>query len=191
MIDFHPNKCKVTIEGLPPGILLHSPSGLGETKGGKPAIPSPEDEAESYLYWTEDKKSVAFPAYNLQRAMIETSAGWKAPLQKKLALGPILSGDMHIEPIMIPFGTKEYQIDSRRAVIQRQGIIRSRPLLFPWKLIFTVCWEGQFLGKEEFIENILPGLLEQTGLAVGIGDFRPKKSKGPFGRFRVIEIKKI
>lgn len=190
-MEIHKNQAKVIIEGLPPGILLHSPSGLGEKSGGKSVIPPPAEEAKSYLYWTEDGKSIAFPALNLQRAIIEAATGWKAPLKKKLSLGPILAGDMSIEPFMIPFNTTKYQIDSRRVVIQRQGIIRSRPLLYPWRLEFVVCWESQFLGRAEFVEIILPDLLSQTGHAVGIGDFRPKKSKGPFGRFNVVSIKAI
>lgn len=187
-MEIHPNKCKVTIKGLPPGILLNYPGGLSEKKGAKKIIPSPGKEAASRLYWTEDKTSIAFPGINFQRALIEAAIGWKAPLNRKLSLGPILAGDMSIEPVMIPFGTKKYQIDTRRVVIQRQGIIRARPLLYPWELKFTIRWESQYLGKEDFVKALLPDLLEQLGHAVGIGDFRPKKSKGPFGRF---EIKKI
>lgn len=187
-MEIHPNKCDVTIQGLPPGILLHNPCGIGENKGAKKIIPTPKKEASSYLYWTEDKKSIAFPAINFQRGLIEAATGWKAPLNRKLALGPILAGDMSITPIMIPFNTKEYEIDMRRVVVQRQGIIRSRPLLYPWELNFIVNWESQYLGKEDFMESVLPDLLQQLGHAVGIGDFRPKKSKGPFGRFKVEKI---
>ena len=170
-MEIHPNKCKVIIEGLPPGILLNHPGGLSEKKGAKKVIPSPEEEATSKLYWTDNKTSIAFPAINLQRGLIEASAGWKAPLNRKLSLGPILAGDMSIEPIMIPFGTKKYQIDRRRVVIQRQGIIRSRPLLYPWELKFTVRWESQYLGDGDFKKIVLPDLLQQLGHAVGIGDF--------------------
>lgn len=187
-MEIHPNKCKVIIQGLPPGILLNYPGELSEKKGTKKVIPSHKEEATSKLYWTEGKTSIAFPAINFQRALIEAATGWKTPLNRKLSLGPILAGDMSIEPTMIPFGTKKYQIDTRRVVIQRQGIIRARPLLYPWELKFTVRWESQYLGAEDFKKTVLPDLLQQVGHAVGIGDFRPKKSKGPFGRFEVKEI---
>lgn len=189
-MEFHRNRARVIIKGLPPGILLHSPSGLGESKSQKKER-NPETEAEQCLYWTEDKKSIAFPSFNLHRALIEGASGWKAPLKRALALPAILAGDMSLEPVMLPFNTVKYKIDSRRAVIQRQGIIRHRPLLYPWKLEFVVCWESQYLGIADFVKVTLPDLLLQTGYAVGIGDYRPKKSKGPFGRFAVVSIKHL
>jgi hypothetical protein len=182
------NICSVKIEGLEPGILLHNPMGMGGTKSTKKIIPTPEEEAASYLYWTKDKKSIAFPAENMRRALVEASKGLKSPQNKKIALGPLIAGGSDVTPFMIPFGTKEFEIDSRRVVVQRNGIVRSRPLLFPWVLEFKVKWETGDLGSgNDFVDVILRTLLERIGTSIGIGDFRPARG-GRFGRFVVKEI---
>ncbi len=182
------NTCSVTIEGLEPGILLHNPLGMGGAKSTKKVIPTPEEEAASYLYWTKDRKSVAFPAENMRRALVEAAKGLKSPQNRKIALGPLVAGGIDITPMMIPFGTKEYEIDSRRVVIQRQGIVRSRPLIYPWVLTFQVKWETGDLGRgTDFVEVVLRTLLERIGTSIGIGDFRPARG-GRFGRFTVKEI---
>ena len=188
-MEFHPNKCTVIIEGLPPGILLDNPQSLLKKTGIKKIKSNPEEEAAARLYWTLDKKSIAFPAFNIQRGLKEAASGWKCPLDRKRPLPQTIAGDVSVEPVMIPFNTKKYQIDIRRAVIQRQGISLARPLLFPWQLKFIVQWNSQYLGTDDFTETVLPDLLEQLGHAIGIGNFRPKKSQGPFGRFDMKEIK--
>lgn len=183
----HQNEAQVKIRGIGEGILLHSPAGLGShAKSAKRIIPSPEEEAEAGCYWTEDHSSLAFPATNLWCGLIQAASGYKVPGYKKLSLSPVLAGDMSISPRLISFGTKEYRIDTRRAVIQRQGVLRSRPWLPEWELTFQVHWESQFLGLD-FHQAILPDLLERLGKTIGIGDFRPAR-KGPFGRFEVVEI---
>ena len=188
-MEIHPNKCKVIIEGLSPGILLDNPQSLLEKTGIKKIKSNPEEEAASRLYWTSDKKSIAFPAFNFYKGLVQAGAGWKCPLDRKRSLPSTIAGDMSIEPVMIPFNTKKYQIDIRRATIQGQGIALARPLLFPWQLKFTIKWNSQYLGTDDFTQTVLPDLLEQLGHAIGIGNFRPKKSKGPFGRFDMKEIK--
>jgi hypothetical protein len=184
------NTCTVRLEGLEPGILLHNPAGISQTKSTKKIIPTPEEEAHNNCYWTTDKKSIAFPAENIRRSLVEASSGLKSPQNRKLALRPIIAGGVDITPMMIPFNTTEYTIDSRRVVIQRQGIIRCRPLIFPWTLEFKVKWESGDLGRgDEFIDVILQTLLERVGSSIGIGDFRPARG-GRFGRFVVKEIAK-
>jgi len=183
----HDNRCTVVLEGLFPGILLHNPAGMSVAKSAKKSIPTAEEEAEASAYWTEDHTSLAFPAMNMRSGLVQASAGWKVPSNKKLGLALVVAGDVSIEPYMIPFGTIKYMIDTRRAVIQRQGILRSRALLPKWKLTFEVCWESQHLGTD-FPQTILPELLERLGGTIGLGDFRPAK-RGPFGRFRVVSIK--
>jgi len=188
MSDIAYNLCTVSLEGLEPGILLHNPLGMGGTKSTKKTIPTPEEEAASYLYWDKSKKSIAFPAENMRRALVEASKGLKSPQNRKIALGPLIAGGIDVLPFMIPFGTKEYTIDSRRVVIQRNGVVRSRPLLFPWALTFQIKWETGDLGSgKDFTEIVLQTLLERIGASIGIGDFRPARG-GRFGRFVLKDI---
>jgi len=189
MGELHSHHCRVTIEGIGEGMLLHNPAGMGRSdRKAKREIPTPEVEAETACYKT-DKGEIGFPAENIRCGLIRASSGWKVPGNKKLSLSPIIAGDVSIAPSMISFGTKKYEIDTRRVVIQRQGILRSRPKLPEWKLTFTVSWEGQYLG-DDFHETVLPELLERLGKTIGIGDYRPA-CKGPFGRFKIVEIKRV
>lgn len=183
------NSCEVVIEGYEPGILLHNPAGMGQNKKATKNIPSAEEEAQSGCYWTADSKYLAFPSDNIRSGLIAASSGMKVPSNRKLSLVLVVSGDIIIEPTMISFGTNKYEILTKRVVIQRQGILRSRPLIYPWELKFVIRWEKQYLG-DDFHENILPDLLERLGGTIGIGDYRPAK-KGPYGRFAVKSIKRL
>jgi hypothetical protein len=182
------NSCEVVLEGYEPGILLHNPAGMGGNKKATKNIPSAEEEAKNGCYWADDGM-VAFPSDNIRSGLIRASSGMKIPSNRKMSLNLVVSGDILIEPVMISFGKDTYTILTKRVVIQRQGILRSRPLIYPWELKFTIKWEQQYLG-EDFHENILPDLLERLGGTIGIGDYRPEK-KGPYGRFAVKSIKKI
>lgn len=187
-MDIHKNVVSVTIEGLPPGILLHNPAGMQKVSGtAAKRIPSPDEEAAVAAYWTDDSKSLALPSRCIRSGIGQACSGWKLPANKKLMLSPIVAGDVSIEPDMIPFGTKVYKVDVQRAVVQRQGVLRARPLLNPWRLTFDVRWESQHLGDKEFSETLLPELLARLGSTIGLGDYRPAR-KGPYGRFRVVEI---
>jgi len=174
-------RISVVIEGTTP-ILLHNPLQMGKKKPGKDTIPTPEEEAEAGCYWTDDKKSLAFPADNIKASVIVVAPMYKSG---KIRLTPFVCGSLYIEPQMVPFGTKEYSIDTRRAVIQRQGILRSRPRLNTWKLQFDVLLDEDFPGVP--LETIKM-MFEEAGRRVGIGSFRPQK-KGWFGKFKVVQWK--
>jgi len=168
---------KARIKGVGLGILLHNPGGMGRSNGKK-VIPTPEQEAEAGCYWTEDKKSVAFPAWNLFRSLTKAAAAYKTG---KVSMSRYVASDVAVEPAMLSFGTKKYAIDTRRAVIQRQGILRSRPLLKDWTLDFDLL-VGEGISVAMF--PMLRSICEDAGQRVGIGDFRIEKN-GPFGKFVV------
>ena len=169
---------KARIKGVGLGIMLHNPAGMGQSNGKK-VIPTPEQEAAAGCYWTEDKTSVAIPSWNLFRALVKAAAAFK---NGKGTMSRVIAGGVSVEPAMLSFGTKEYAIDTRRAVVQKQGILRSRPLLRDWTLDFDLL-----VSEEDVSPNYFPTLraiCEDAGRRVGIGDFRIEKN-GPFGKFVV------
>lgn len=168
---------KAKIKGVGLGILLHSPAGMGQSNGKK-VIPTREQEAAAGCYWMDDKKSLAFPAWNVSRALVKAAAQFK---NGKVPMSRYMASDVVIEPPMLSFGTKEYAIDTRRAVVQRQGILRSRPLLKNWTLEFDLL-VGEGISAAMF--PTLRVICEEAGQRVGIGDFRIDKN-GPFGKFVV------
>ena len=179
----------IEIAGGKRGILLHNPAGQmgqkGVRKSSEGSVPTPEAEAAAGLYWMPDKSSISFPADNLHSALIAASSGMKI---KRLSLAPFISGSIEIAPDDIPFHTKKYEVDIRRAVVQRQGILRARPLLSPWKLNFSILVEDDFPVLD--VENTLRALLEIAGGRIGIGDYRPQR-RGRFGKFKVVSIREV
>ncbi|HEY4740396.1 MAG TPA: hypothetical protein VIH76_07370 [Candidatus Acidoferrales bacterium] len=169
---------KARIKGVGLGILLHNPAGMGQSNGKK-VIPTPEQEAAAGCYWTEDETSVAIPSWNLSRALVRAAALYK---DGKVAMSRIVAGSVAVEPAMLSFGTNEYAIDTRRAVVQRQGILRSRPLLTNWLLDFDLLVSEEDVSPKAF--PMLRAICEDAGRRVGIGDFRIEKN-GPFGKFVV------
>lgn len=170
---------KAAIEGARP-ILLHSPAGMAAPSNGKKVIPTPEDEARSYLYWTDNKSSIALPSWNLLRSFIKAAAAWKIG---KLSAANVLAGAVEFDPMMLSFNTVKYELHTCRAVVMGAGIMRTRPQLFPWRLEFTALADETCFQKREQIE-VLAEIMRDAGRRVGVGDFRPEK-KGPFGKFNL------
>jgi hypothetical protein len=176
----------VTIEGTSP-ILLHSPSGMqGRAKAGKKVIPTPEEEAAKARYLIPGTQMLAFPTYNFTQSIL--IAGRSVKVGKKY-IGAYLAGCVTPAEEFASFETEKYEIDIRRAVIQRQGVMRARPRLNNWALTFKLN-----LDVENFLDGFtaedLQPIIEEAGSRVGIGDFRPAKG-GPFGRFKLISFNLI
>lgn len=176
---------QVVIEGLRP-ILLHNPESMLKPRGSKKKIPSPEEEAADSCYWTEDGSSLAFPGLNIGAAMLRVAPAYKLKGQRRMSVTPYVAGSVEIEPIMVPFGTKKYEIDIRRVVVQRSGIMRARAKLLKWKLAFAILVDQDFPAETD----VLREMLEEVGRRIGLGDYRPEK-KGPFGKFRVIKWQEV
>lgn len=169
---------KARIKGVGLGILLHNPAGMGQSNGKK-VIPTPGQEAAAGCYYMEDGKTLAIPGWNLFRSLVKSGMSYK---DGKVAMSRVIAGGVTIEPAMLSFGTKEYAIDTRRAVVQRQGILRSRPLLKNWTLDFDLLVNEEDVSPKAF--PTLRAICEDAGRRVGIGDFRIEKN-GPFGKFVV------
>jgi len=169
---------KARIRGKGVGILLHNPAGMTGGNSGKKAIPSPEVEAAAACYWNEDHTSIAIPGWNLFRSIVKAAGAFKAG---KISGAKIVAGGVMVEPTMLSFNTAKY---TRRAVVQRQGILRSRPLLKTWQLDFELVVNEEDVDPK-FIPVLRP-ICEEAGRRVGLGDFRVEKN-GPFGKFEVVK----
>jgi len=77
----------------------------------------------------------------------------------------------------LPLGKQTYdELDVRPVVIQRNRVIKGRPKFNSWSLRFTLSFNPDRVQKK-----VLRQVLEEAGIAKGIGDYRPK-----FGRFEVV-----
>jgi hypothetical protein len=195
------NIVKMLITGVSP-VLMNNPismRGGGEElqRGGK-KIPLPLDEARGKLY--------ALPTGQLfiksdcfREAAVIASGDIRDPtrkgrstMTKRFAASVFLCtehcllyrADGNHAPIMTKpepktadDETAEWIIDTRRAVVQKQGILRSRPKIENW------CCPLEFEYDEETIDqNLILAVVKQSGKYPGVLDYRVGK-KGPFGRF--------
>lgn len=182
----------VTIEGTPPGLLMHrfpevTMAGLENPVklAGKKKL-TPEEEAEYAAYRFEgkngEKGGLCQPAEHIYAGMVKASSDFQIQGKGKKTYRDIIKGLMLIAPELISHNQTEYRIDARPARIQRARIMRHRPHLVDWKLAFRMtCLEGDLLPVE-----VLNAILVKTGQAVGIGDYRPR-----FGRFVVTKFEEV
>ncbi len=167
---------EVVIKGTRP-ILFNNPAAMvggGAKKSGGTSIPTPQEAAERSCYWTPE---------DIHAVLLAVSSAYKT---KRLSMTPFVAGSVEVAPDLVSFGTKDFKIDTRRAVVQRQGILRSRAKLLSWGLSFTLLVDDDFPVREA--GELLRQMLEEAGRRVGIGDFRPQR-KGKFGKFAVTSFK--
>jgi len=181
---------RVTVEGITP-LLMQSPKGMlrrSVSAVGVKTIPSPEDEAEGYTYRSADG-SLYFPTAAFRAAMITAASGRRIG---KLSAAKVIQGAVfpasEESPLYHPETgepLRDYEVDLRRVVVQRQGVVRARPRLNKWMAVVELEYDDEVL-----TEAILLEVLAQAGNRVGIGGNRPScpgGRGGSNGRFRVLE----
>jgi hypothetical protein len=192
-------KINVTIEGKTP--LLCNRFGdqeqMDATNGtrlvNKGERGSPKEQAEKKLYLGCDGKTLMIPQPNMFRCIIDAGKFFKNGKSKvttvKTSLIPAcleLAG--HDNPLEIPVISKDgWTVDTRAVRIPATGgrIQAHRPCFHDWQLSFLLE-----LDETEMSEKLLRDIVDAAGKKIGLGDFRPD-CKGPFGKFVVIEWKKL
>jgi hypothetical protein len=146
-------------------------------------VPLPEEEAKGYLYWTEDGASIALPSTMIYRSFINGASGYKLAGSKQAAAN-LLAGAIEIEPLLIPFNTKEYKLHTCRVVVgMGKGIMRTRPMIpAGYSLEFTINVDDDAVSPS--VAPLMREIMEVAGRRMGLGDYRPQK-KGPYGKFNV------
>lgn len=171
---------KVEIIGTSP-LLMNSPKAMlepqeaGITNKKKKYVP--KIEAEKVCYRTKNGK-LFVPAEAIKGTMINAATGQKDTV-KKMAVRPLVAAGVRISPKEIILNKQEYEIDQRTVVIQRNRVVKWRPLIKDWKLSFDINYNDEAIDSP-----VLHKLLEQAGKWVGILDFRPQKL-GEFGMFEI------
>ena len=178
------SKLIIRVDGIRP-LLTHNPSSMsmssGDPKKGS-RIPEPTEEAEAGTYRLEDG-TCAIKGEGFRAAMLGAASAWKAKNRAtmKSHLSHIIVSE-ELVPLTYNNGTsiREYEIDARRAIVQRQGIIRHRPKFNEWTAEFTVEYDPKIVPNPKIIVEIA----NDAGKRMGVGDNRPQKN-GNFGRFVV------
>ena len=180
------------VTGFSP-LLMHNPA--GSMKGASSAmgtskIPTAEEEAKRGTYKMPSGQ-LFVPSEAFRSSMIDGASGQK--IGKFGAPGRI-GGTTFVTteecPLVHPTtgdAITEYVVDTRRAVVQGNGILRSRPKILEWATEVEFEYDPDFVPATALVEAFTI-----AGRAVGVGDYRPRPPKGPkagkggpFGRYTV------
>lgn len=155
------------------GIRKHTP---GRDQDG------PREMAEKAAYRDSETEELYLPAENLLAAIIDAGRYFKV---KRSALttarSSMVPAGVHIDGLILPLGTKEFEVDSRSVVNPNTGgrIMAHRPRLDKWGVKFMLI-----VDEELFDEKIVRELVDAAGKRIGVGAYRPAR-RGPFGTFAV------
>ena len=174
-------------------LLTNNPASMGKSASGpkgEKQIPTPEVEAAIKAYQVNGQ--YVFPGIGVRNSYVGAAGAWKVKLPgstRKISARSVLACT-RVEPELIPIldaktgkPIAKYEIDTRRAVVQRiNGVLRSRPKFKNWRLDCEIVFDDANL-SEETVQQLF-GILGDAGSRIGIGDYRPAKS-GWFGTFEV------
>jgi hypothetical protein len=175
-------RLRVIVDGISP-LLTHNPESMtvvkDAMKGGR--VPDAEVEAEAGVYRLPSG-DCGIKGESFRGALLNAAGAWK--MKRSSARSRI--AHVVVEEELIPLQRRDgstitnYVIDARRAIVQRQGIIRRRPRFDEWSAAFTFQFDPALLPEPKLIVDIL----QDSGSRIGVGDYRPIKN-GWFGRFAV------
>ncbi len=181
-----PYVARVTIEGVA-AILFHrwnNEAVAEKAAAAKGSKAKKSDNIESYVYRCDDG-TIGIPGEYLKGSICDPRNGAAKYRQdprspRKSALDLFKAGVVVLTPIAsLGKATWDY-LDSRRVMVQRNGITRVRPaFLAGWRATFEV----EVITAEYIPPHLLHAVLSDAGRLVGLGDFRPS-----YGRFAVMSF---
>lgn len=165
-------------------LLTHNPQSMSVSTGVKTKkLPAPEEEAESGTY-KDENGNFCIPSCSFRSSLLNSLKNKRVGKSSAISVfqAAVFNDDEYC--ILMDPKTrkplKNYKVDSRRAVVQRQGIIRHRPRFEGWFCTLSLLIDEEVLSKEQLVEN-----MNIAGTICGVGDFRVER-RGPFGRFTAL-----
>lgn len=141
------------------------------------------DDLETYVYRDEDG-NLAVPGEYFRMAIIEAAKSKQDPRSPKKSAKDLYKAAIVPLTLYASLGTTSWDFEHKcRAVIQRNGITRTRPAM---KKGWRATLQMQVLLPEYIQADELSDLITMAGKLVGLGDFRPT-----YGRFQIVCFKKI
>lgn len=138
------------------------------------------DDVESYVYRTESGE-LAIPGEYLRGAVIGAAKFRQDPRSPRKSAMDLFKAAVVSTTNLASLGVADWDyLDRRRAMVQRQGINRTRPAM-------RAGWKAEFqflITLPEYVDRqMLRETIESAGRLIGVGDFRPT-----FGRFGVVKF---
>ena len=180
---------RVRIEGIAPLLMnrFGDEAEVATSSGHSPAIGNghrgtPREQAEKTAYRHSKTGELFLPGPNIFAAIVQAGMFHKLGKNKLTTQkSSLVAAGIVVTDLLIPLGTKEFEVDSRRAVIPVSGaaVLRHRARLDKWGGSFTLQVDGDM-----FSADLVRLLVDDAGKKIGVGDYRPAR-RGPFGRFVV------
>lgn len=148
----------------------------------------PRVQAEQKVYRDEKTQHLTMPGAAISRLLRESGGAHKQKGSRK-SVKYIVPAAVRVGEEWIELFDKDrkkhktdFEVDSRSVVIRAtQGrIMAHRPRHDTWSAKFTLRINDDILDPE-----LVRQLLNEGGMGIGVGDFRPEKG-GPFGTFDVV-----
>lgn len=148
-----------------------------KAKAAKNSKAKKTDDWESYLYRNDDG-NICIPGEYVRQSIVTAAKFRQDPRSpRKSAMDLYKAGVVSLTNLSSTGAKDPDYLDTRRVVIQRAGVNRTRPALKSgWKAEF----EFLILTPEYIAPMDLHAVLTQAGVLVGLADFRPT-----FGRFGI------
>jgi hypothetical protein len=182
-------RIQVTIEGLTPLIMnrFTDEAEIATTSGHSPAFKgngrgTPREQAARTAYRDPKTGELYVPGPNIFASLVDAGKFHKLGKNKLTTQkSSLVPAGLLVPELMVPLGTKEFEVDSRRVRIPATGgcVMRHRARLDRWKTSFTLE-----VDETMFSPQFVRALVDDAGKKVGLGDYRPA-TRGPFGRFVV------
>lgn len=151
-----------------------------KSKAAKNSKAKKTDDIESYV-WRNDEGEICIPGEYFRQAIIHAAKFKQDPRSpRKSAMDLFKAGVVAITQLASLGKTEWDYLDTRRVMIQRAGINRTRPAMkVGWRAEFVL----QILTPEYIDQAFLQDVVSMAGRLVGLGDFRPT-----YGRFGVVKF---
>ena len=138
------------IQGKDPGIMFNNPAMMAvdtsSMSKGKKTYDA-DEEAEMRTYRNDDG-NLCVPSTQVRASILEASKVFKVGRSSaKTILNHIIVEPFDLIELQTSKGKaiQEYEQDQRRVVVQRSGIIRTRPVVKDWQLSFSIIADAEIM----------------------------------------------
>lgn len=175
----------VTLEitGISPLIQNNPAKMLGKPTAsiGRKQIPTATEEAEAGVYRLPSGQ-IYCPAQAVFAALLNASKGRR--IGKTALISIMVAAIFPTQEVVLLAhpGTKkpvtEYEIDVRRVMVGKAGVMRARPKITEWQGVIAFEYDTELVRPEQVLE-----MMSIAGSRIGLLELSPRTKAGQYGRF--------
>jgi len=177
-------KIEIEIESVKP-LLMNNPIGyITSDKKVKRTMAKYDTQVEAEKATYRDSEGYLCIQNNALFGTLINGSSFKKV--GKFSAKKVLMGNIDIEPENVRLldkegdGLKDYEVDVRMVVIQRDRVLKARPLIRNWRATFSIIYNMDYA---PVIVSAIQESLIDAGQRAGLLDYRPR-----FGTFKIIRF---